>query len=274
MNIGKIKRIYKPFAMNELKKTLAYRGGVYLHIISKLIGVFLQYYLWMAVYKNLNTTNMYGFSKCEMIVYVFMLFVTSETIFIELSAEIGDNVTKGSIYTYLIKPISYRSSLISMGVGAAIYRFLFPCVFVWLGIEIYKVFALKMGVMSIINLLLYLISCTFSFLIYEFFEFCFGMIAFYTTYIFGLFIIKDAIIAFLSGKLIPIDFFPKAIEWFLKLSPFSSMVYEPCMIYMGKYQVIQLLMVLGKQFCWVLIMHFISKYIWKKVTKRMVVLGG
>lgn len=106
----------------------------------------------------------------------------------------------------LIKPIDYRMSLIAMAAGNMVYRFLVPSVFIWFGLELYKVKVLGLAPVTVLGVLLYLLSCIMSFLIYVLFDFCFGMIAFFTTYIFGMRLAKEALLSFLTGQLIPISF--------------------------------------------------------------------
>ena len=154
------------------------------------------------------------------------------------------------------------------------FRFFAPNVFIWIGVEIYRVAVLGMQVTGITTILLFVLSAIMSFLIYVFFEFCFGMIAFYTTYIFGLQIAKAAILSFLTGQLIPLSFFPEAFQRVFDFLPFSSMVYTPVMIYLNKYSANELGFVLVRQFAWVIILYVLGCFIWKKVTKRLVVLGG
>lgn len=113
-----------------------------------------------------------------------------------------------------------------------------------------------------------------SFLIFVLFDFCFGMIAFFTTYIFGMLMVKDALISFLAGQLIPLSFFPEGIQRIFDFLPFSSMIYTPVMIYLGKYQGSELIFVLSRQVVWVILLYILGDLIWRKVTKRLVVLGG
>lgn len=155
-----------------------------------------------------------------------------------------------------------------------IYRFLVPSVFIWAGVEIYKVKVFGLPMVSVWNIFLYLSSCIMSFLIYVLFDFCFGMIAFFTTYIFGLMMIKNALLGFLTGQLIPISFFPQAMQRVFDFLPFSSMVYTPVMIYLGKYSGKTLGFMLIRQAVWVIILYVLGSLIWRKVTKRLVVLGG
>lgn len=58
---------------------------------------------------------------------------------------------------------------------------------------------LGVPVTGISNMLCYLVSCIMSFLIYVLFDFCFGMISFFTTYIFGMMMVKEALLGFLMG---------------------------------------------------------------------------
>lgn len=174
----------------------------------------------------------------------------------------------------LIKPIDYRLSLIARAVGGVVYEFFVPGIFIWIGVGVYRIRGLHMPLTGVGTILLYLLSCIMSFLIYVLFDFCFGMIAFFTTYIFGMQMAKQALLRFLSGALIPLSFFPETIQRLFDFLPFSSMVYTPVMIYLGKYQGTELAFVLFRQFLWVALLYGFGFLIWKQVTKRLVVLGG
>lgn len=137
-------KIYLPFASNELKRQLAYKGAFYLFILVSLFGSFISYYLWMAIYGSSENNILGGLTKNEMIVYVFMVYVTSSIVTVSISDWVSDDVVKGTVSMNLIKPIDYRASLIVRATGDMVYRFLAPGVFIWIGIEIYKVRCLGM----------------------------------------------------------------------------------------------------------------------------------
>lgn len=267
-------RTYLPFTSNEVKRNLAYTGAFYLFIFCSLFGTFINYYLWMAIFGSSGKGILGGFTQNEMIIYVFMSYITSSFAMISISEEVSEDVVKGTVAMNLIKPIDYRTSIIARGFGNSIYRFLIPNIFVWIGLEVYKVFVLHLPMTSIANIAIYLVSSIFSFLIYVLFDFCFGMIAFFTTYIFGMQMAKDALLSFLTGQLIPLSFFPGVVQRVFDFLPFSSMVYTPVMIYLGKYDTTELLFVLARQVIWIVILYVLGSIIWKKVTKRLIVLGG
>ena len=267
-------RIYLPFASNELKRQMAYKGAFYLFIFISLFGSFIQYFLWMAIYGSAENSVLGGLTREEMVGYIFMVYVTGSVVMISISDWVSDDVVKGTVAMNLIKPIDYRMSLISRAMGQVVYRFLVPGVFIWIGLEIYKVTVLGLSVTGVTNVLLYLASCIMSFFIYVLFDFCFGMVAFFTTYIFGMLMAKEALLSFLTGQLIPLSFFPEVVQKVFDYLPFSSMVYTPVMIYLGKYSDAQLCFVLARQAAWVVILYVLGSLIWKQVTKRLVVLGG
>ncbi len=267
-------RIYLPFAANELKRQLAYKGAFYLFILVHLFGSFISYYLWMAIYGSSEKAVIGGLTQEEMVVYVFMVYVTGSVVTASISTMVSEDVVKGTVAMNLIKPIDYRLSLIAMASGNMVYRFLVPSVFIWIGLEIYKIKVLGLAPVTIAGIFLYLISCVMSFLIYVLFDFCFGMLAFFTTYIFGMRMAKDALLSFLTGQLIPISFFPDAMQRVFDFLPFSSMVYTPVMIYLGKYTGQTLAFMLLRQAAWVVLLYVLGSLIWRQVTRRLVVLGG
>lgn len=267
-------KVYLPFTLNELKRQMAYKGAFYLFIFISMFSSFITYFLWMAIYGSASGSSIGELTRNEMVIYVFMVYVTTSIVTISISDWVGMDVVRGDVAMNLIKPIDYRFSLIARAVGNMLYRFFVPGVFIWIGLEIYKVKTLGMGITDVSIIIFYLLSCVMSFLIYVLFDFCFGMIAFFTTYIFGMLMIKNALLSFLTGQLIPLSFFPTVLQKIFDFLPFSSMVYTPVMIYLGKYSNKELLFVLSRQAVWVIILYVMGGLIWKKVTNHLVILGG
>lgn len=266
-------RVYLPFATNELKSEMAYTGAHFLFMFISTFGAFISYFLWSAIYSSSPDPVLGGLSYSEMVVYIFMVYVTG-FVTVEVSEWVALDVVKGSVAMQLIKPIDYRMSLIFRAAGLMLYRFFSPSVFVWIGMEVYKYFVLGVGFTSFVNVGLYLLSCLLSFLIYVLFDFCMGMVAFFTSYVFGLYMVKEALMSFLTGQLIPLTFFPAVVQRIFDFLPFSSMIYAPVMIYLGKYSTRQTLFALLRQGIWVVLLYLLGSFIWNRVVKRLTVLGG
>lgn len=267
-------KIYLPFAINEFKTQLSYKGAFYLFMLISTFGVFISYFLWNAIYASSDSAVLGGLTRSEMVVYIFMVYVTTSIVSISISEWVSEDVVKGTVAMQLIKPIDYRMSLVVRALGLMLHRFLFPGIIIWIGLELYKYFVMGLPFTSPVNILLFLGSSMMSFLIYVLFDFCVGMIAFFTSYIFGLFMVKEALMSFLTGQLIPLSFFPAAIREVFNFLPFSSMIYTPVMVYLGKYSGDELLFVLFRQGVWVVLLYGFGSLIWQRVVKRLVVLGG
>lgn len=89
-------KIYWTFALNQMKSNFVYKGRFYLFIIRKFLGMFIYYYLWMAIYASANSGQLGGFSRSQMILYVFMSYTISDIVMIGISSEIGNDVIDGT----------------------------------------------------------------------------------------------------------------------------------------------------------------------------------
>ena len=66
MNMKKFFRTYFPFASNQIKACMAYKGSVYLFILCSLFSSLINYYLWKAVYGSAGGGVIGGLTVSEM----------------------------------------------------------------------------------------------------------------------------------------------------------------------------------------------------------------
>ena len=113
-----------------------------------------------------------------------------------------------------------------------------------------------------------------AYLINFFFNICFGFLAFVIKYLWGANMMKNCIVGFLSGAIIPLSFLPETLGRIFMLLPFASLNYTPVMIYMGVYQGTELLYYIGLQVFWALFFFGLSKLLWVVSVRRLSVQGG
>lgn len=267
-------KIYWPFSLCTLQQALSYKASFFLFIIAELLGVFASYYLWRAIFQSSSSPTINNFTFREMVIYIFISFITTNIVWVNVSREIGYDVVEGSIAINLIKPINYKIRLFFSSLGGLVYNFFVPSIFIWIGLMIYEYTKYHTLPPNIFTILLYLLSIILSFILLFFFDFCFSMLAFYTTYIWGLNLAKAAILAFLSGQVIPLTFFPGIIQKVFQYLPFASMNYVPVMIYMRKLTGVSIVYELARQVMWIVLLWLLSCALWKQATKRITVLGG
>lgn len=266
--------IYRPFTIGRIQEQLAYKWSFYLFIFSSMFSLLVGYYLWKAIYNSSSSEVLNGFTQNEMIVYIFMSFITSNLVRVSVTRDIGNDVVEGTIAMNLVKPINYQVRLFFSSLGNVIFRFIFPGLPIWLVMSIVRYATLGELPPSPIVIVTYLVSVCFSFVIMFLFDFCFGLLAFYTTYIWGLNLAKQAILGFLTGQLIPLSFFPETVQRIFDFLPFASMNYTPVMIYLNKMPAERVIFAVGIQVIWIILLYLIANYFWKRVTTRITVLGG
>lgn len=110
-------KIYWAFALNQIKSNFVYKGRFYLFVFRKFLGMFIYYYLWMAIYASTTSGELGGFTRSEMIMYVFMSYTISDIVMISISSEIGSDVINGNVAMNFIKPIDYRIYLVFKSFG-------------------------------------------------------------------------------------------------------------------------------------------------------------
>lgn len=68
-------KIYWAFALNQIKSNFVYKGRFYLFVFRKFLGMFIYYYLWMAIYASTTSGELGGFTRSEMIMYKLFLLL-------------------------------------------------------------------------------------------------------------------------------------------------------------------------------------------------------
>ncbi len=123
------------------------------------------------------------------------------------------------------------------------------------------------GIMFLLSLVLaFLVVIAFLMLIY--------ISAFYTTSAVGVKIIATTIGDFLAGSIIPIPFFPPALQSIIYALPFAYMQSTPFLIYTGQIEGSMLPLSLLGQLGWLLVLTVIGKLLTRHALKRVAVAGG
>ena len=100
------------------------------------------------------------------------------------------------------------------------------------------------------------------------------MTAFYTDTIWGIEVLKRAILNIFSGMIAPITLFPGFLQKIAHILPFKDCVYTPINIYFGELSNLEIVQVIEKQCLWILILYTIAKIVFHKAIKNITVNGG
>ncbi len=272
--MSKFLKIYRPFIGAGLQEATTYRANWFFGLIGNVMACFVSYFIWKAVFVSNGSETINGFSMPQMMVYIFLIFLTSLIISSGGTYDIGEEIRDGSIAMRMIKPISYNATFLFQEIGNKIMTVCIIIVPLIVGVEIVRTVIMGRLEFNIIQFALYIISCVMAYLVNFFFNICFGFIAFVIKYLWGANLMKNCIVGFLSGSAIPLAFLPPVLEKVFLFLPFASLNYTPVMIYMGMYKGAELAFYLGLQLFWVLAFWGLSKLLWKVSARHLCVQGG
>jgi len=248
---------------------LVYRTGFIFTILGNMVYIVVSYFLWRSIYQNLTTIH--GLTFNDTFIYVAL----GSAIFILLKTYadwgIGYEIREGMIAVYLTKPVDYEFYSLFSSLGGMLTNLAaisFPTIV--LLIMVFRVsFSIGPG------LFLFPFSLLIAFLISFFFDYMIGIMAFYTESIWGLSITKEIIISVLSGVLIPLQYYPLAIQKILFVLPFQAIYYSPLMMITRPNQGWEtLLSMLFVQLLWAVILFTLSRVLYHQAVKVLRISGG
>ncbi|MBP2057511.1 ABC-2 type transport system permease protein [Lactobacillus colini] len=265
---------YLPFAKAGIKISTTYKLDFLCYRFGDMLEAIITYFLWLSIFNSSSSNRISGFSFNEMKLYVFVSFFISIIIKTGVNESIGEEVKDGSISIRLLKPINFVNTYLFTEIGIRLLQIFL------LGIPIiifitgsYIIFKIKLYY-NFLYIIAFVISFAISYLTNFYFNVCVGFSSFTLKNTWGSNLFKQAIISFASGSVIPFNFLPNVISNILQFMPFSSLIYFPTMIYLGKYTPYKLLNILIFQIFWLIFFYILSKVIAKVALKKLEIQGG
>ncbi len=264
--IGKMKQMISITTI----RNIYYLKAVYLGIFATICQILLMYFLWQVVYSDKPIIE--GISLKQMNTYL----VLSQAISLQFALSSVDNkiasdIYNGNIIFDLLKPADYKLYLLlhKLGDSIAIMLLRWPFIF---AISFF-VFGFQLPI-SLLHFLLFAFSLVTGFFILFYIEFIIGLISFYTLNKYGIRTIKQALLSFLSGTLVPLYFLPDWMKRIVDLMPFKYIVSVPASIYVGIINTEEIVSNFITQFLWIVILAFLANAFYHISIKRITIQGG
>ncbi len=273
---------YKPFLRAGAIDTMAYRFNILIWAVITVCEVACMVFLWLAVYRSSEggmDAEIHGFTYREMIAYVVLTTIFTFVAFNNDTLwNINTDIKKGTVGNYLIKPISYRGKFAATSLGNLLTMTLM------FGLPLYAAALITLGVLGFLpqvtfpaffaHLGLFLLAELCASLLNDTIAYIFGILCFYTSSGWGLNSLKTTIIAFLSGTLLPIAFFPAGLREVVSWMPFAGMSQNPILILMMKYDLSESLRCIALTAGWIVLLELFAKLLFSRAVRKVTVHGG
>lgn len=262
-------KAYWAIAKGEIMIGAVYRASFIFTVLSNLLYMVLVYYLWSSIYRNATVIRGLTFQQT----FVYLALASSIFILFKTYTDwiMSHRILEGSIIVELFKPIDFQLQILSHAAGGALSNFALITVpslaVVWLVVGN----AIPAGPGWLFFLPALVIAFVISFLL----DYMVGLSSFYTASLWGISMTKEIIVTLLSGALIPIQFFPEAVQGILKFLPFQAiynvpltMISQPTLP-LGDYA--QMLLV---QVLWLVVLWVLSRVFFNRALRVLTVAGG
>lgn len=188
--------------------------------------------------------------------------------------DIFDSITSGGIAYELCRPCDIYAMWFTKNMAIRLSRTILRCFPILLVATFLPApFSISLppdwlsGILFLVSILLgFLVLIAFSMLIY--------ISAFYTISPMGIRILATSVIEFFAGAIIPIPFFPEALQPIMYALPFASMQNTPFLIYAGHIRGIEALQSMALQLIWLAALLIAGRLVMKRALKKVVVQGG
>lgn len=272
MNEKKSFTIRKYFALTKgsVMESLSFRFSILITVIGNLIYLIVIYHLWKAIYDSSPNEVVNGMTFYDTMIYLVLALALFNFMECFIVWSIGRNFQTGQIVLDLIKPMDYQ--IYSFFSNSGQYLISFFTTFLPTLIIVYLI--TKGGFRLGINIWFFVLSVMLAVIINFCVDFFVGIICLYTQSIWGVNVMKEVVVALLSGASIPLAFFQGGLRTFVNYLPFQAIYNSPLQILIDKsFDMRDYITMIGHQIFWVITMFLISRIFWH-ISKRVITVNG
>jgi ABC-2 type transport system permease protein len=251
---------------------MEYRINFVISLISAAYPIFIQTFMWTAIYQNATEAGIYGYTYRQMIAYTFLAGLVARIIRTGFEYDIMDDVKTGKFSKFLVQPLGYFPYRMSNYFGQKLpgqVIILSILVVILLGLNTFWGFSLEI-VRVLAFCLTLILAVVLNFLIF----YCISSIAFWIVEIGFLFEGIRIITILLSGGIFPLEVFGSKFVLVMSLLPFKYTVNYPINVLNGKIASPDIAGGILIQCIWIGICWALSDLLWRFGSRRYVAVGG
>ncbi len=263
LNAGKSRiRIsrYKEVSRIYLKAQMAWRADVIFQMIFTIAKILFAYLLWGIIFRENQVVA--GFTFHGMLsYYIISAFLSQLDLSGGISEEITRRIREGTFSKYIVLPVSIEGYFIAMEAGVVLFYLGFDFIAALMWIFVFHI-------QFVFTDSLFIAGCAFVIVLLGLFfmvqlNYFLGILTLKYEEISTFLMIKNNLIALVTGSIVPLALFPEKAVACMKLLPFYYVTYLPAMLLTGRCaeEAVTGIVVLV---CWCIVMQGIIVVTWKK----------
>jgi ABC-2 type transport system permease protein len=262
--------MYLAFATSAFQTQLAYRGQVWAQALGYFITISAGVAIMTALFAGLASVD--GITLPQMVTYAIIAgSVNVSWHWEQFIRKVDTQIKSGDLAVYLLKPLRYPLMLFSAECGNLGFGFLA------LVAPVTIISGLLYGFMppaTFAHGLLFVTVWAVGFLILFLCAAIAGLLSFWLMTAFALEWLLSALLALLSGRIVPLWFFPPEAAAVLNYLPFAWIAFHPTAVYLGQVDLAGALALLAMGLGWVVVLAGVVALLWSRASRRLIVQGG
>ncbi|HEY4260628.1 MAG TPA: ABC-2 family transporter protein [Schlesneria sp.] len=260
----------------SIAERLAYRADFAFATLVRFLPIVTQVFLWGAIYqasgpRDGRVINSYTYG--DMVAYSLLVMVgRAFSSMPGLTTGIARDIRDGTIKKFLTQPVDMLDYLFWHRVAHKLVYYVIafvPFAFVfWLCGDYFR------GFPSAGTLFAFGISLVLAFLIGFLIESLMGLVAFWFLEVSSLVFVYMLISYFLSGHMLPLDWLPASLGYWIQLLPFKYLAFTPAAVLLEKYSHQQLVIELVMGCAWVGVLYLLNRLALSRGLMRYSAYGG
>jgi len=265
---GKYARAYAIGMQNALE----YRMDFFLNMVSALFPIFIQVFMWTAIYEKTGQGAVFGYTYSQMIVYTVLASLLNRLLRTSFEYEISEDIKTGGLNKFIIRPIAHFPYRLAVFLGQkTVHTGLISVVLVIMVVVSVKVTGLPIGPAQVLGFLpAFVLAFVMNFILF----YLVSAIAFWLTEIGFFFEAVRIVFIALSGGIFPIDVLGEDAARILRLLPFQYTINFPVDVLNGRITGRDTVLGLVVQVVWILLLSGLTVWIWKVGSRKYVAVGG
>lgn len=271
MGIRLLEKAVEVFRLVWMER-LAYRVNFFLEIASGILSSLIVVFLWLAAYRSRGGQAIGGYSVSEMVTYLLGAGLINS--FVQTAAEsqeTSQSIQDGTLSNILLKPIHPYGIWFVRDMGSKAFFVLVGLTGYLAVFLIFREYLVRPA--SLIRLLLFPLSILLAALLQFFLFEGLSLLSFWLENTSGIRFMMRVVMEVLGGAIIPVTFFPQALQGLFFSLPFPFLLYLPMSVYLGKMPMDQACFMLLKEVGWIAVLAGLNVLIWRRGIHQYVSMG-
>jgi len=257
----------RAFATVAFKRRLAYKTQ---WLVALVLGGGAML-VSMAMWSNLiGSGSLSGYDWDSMRAYLIIGFVTATVVFGGADWHIADRILDGHIAIDLTKPVDFQRARAAEYIGSmasTVPTVVIGVVGAWLLFDPPGPVSPTAGLLTAVSFVLI-------------FPLAFGimylsvLVCFWTKRYLGIMWLREALLGFFSGMMIPLAFMPSWLQSIAWALPFPHFTTTPAAIYLGRVDTAGALGLIAAEAAWTVGLWFGGRFVFRHAVKKVTVHGG